>query len=182
MFVTPLGSQGASFGDEPLDMRLDPGRLHTTVLLNTLSRRNWPHLLYERRGARTLGASRFYRARPLATTATGGGRRARCRARLPRRLHVATRTFLALRVAVNDEVDTLAQALPDAAEMLEVGGRLGVISFHSGEDRVVKHAFRALASRGFEELQPSPRPPTDDEVRANPRARSAKLRVLERLA
>jgi len=72
--------------------------------------------------------------------------------------------------------------LPEAAEMLEVGGRLGVISFHSGEDRVVKHTFRALASGGFEELQPSPRPPTDDEVHANPRARSAKLRVLERLA
>jgi 16S rRNA (cytosine1402-N4)-methyltransferase len=85
-------------------------------------------------------------------------------------------------VAVNDELDALAQAVPEGAAMLEVGGRLGVISFHSGEDRVVKHAFRALASRGFEELQPSPRPPTADEVRANPRARSAKLRVLERAA
>jgi 16S rRNA (cytosine1402-N4)-methyltransferase len=95
---------------------------------------------------------------------------------------VATRTFLAIRMAVNDEPGALRRALPDAADMLEVGGRLGVISFHSGEDRIVKQTFRALASEGFEELQPSPRPPSDDEVRANPRSRSAKLRVLERLA
>ena len=180
--------RGFSFqGDEPLDMRLDPTAPTTAAhLLNTLPEAELARLLFDygeephaRRIARAIA-----RRRPLATTAdlVAAVRSAVPRPAWPRRLHVATRTFLALRMAVNDEAGALAQALPDAAEMLEVGGRLGVISFHSGEDRAVKHAFRALASTGFEELQPSPRPPTDDEVRANPRARSAKLRVLERLA
>ena len=103
------------------------------------------------------------------------------RAAWPRRLHVATRTFQALRIAVNDETGALNEALADAPPLLAHGGRLGVISFHSGEDRIVKRTFRALEPAGFAELEPSPRQPTDDEVRGNPRARSAKLRVLERL-
>ncbi len=74
-----------------------------------------------------------------------------------------------------------AQALPARPRCSALGGRLGVISFHSGEDRIVKQTFRALEAAGFAELEPSPLPPGDDEVRANPRARSAKLRVLERL-
>jgi 16S rRNA (cytosine1402-N4)-methyltransferase len=84
-------------------------------------------------------------------------------------------------MAVNDEPGALREALDDAPGLLAVGGRLGVISFHSGEDRIVKRTFRALESAGFAELEPSPLGPKDDEVRANPRARSAKLRVLERL-
>jgi len=76
----------------------------------------------------------------------------------------------------------LRQALDEAPALLAAGGRLGVISFHSGEDRIVKRTFRALESAGFAELEPSPLGPEDDEVRANPRARSAKLRVLERLS
>jgi 16S rRNA (cytosine1402-N4)-methyltransferase len=180
--------RGFSFqGDEPLDMRLDPAAATTAAdLLNTVSEAELARLLFDygeephaRRIARAIA-----RRRPLATTAdlVAAVRSAVPRHAWPRRLHVATRTFLAIRMAVNDETGALRHALPEAAEMLEVGGRLGVISFHSGEDRVVKHTFRALASGGFEELQPSPRPPTDDEVHANPRARSAKLRVLERLA
>ena len=94
---------------------------------------------------------------------------------------VATRTFQAVRMAVNDEPAALRAALHAAPALLEVGGRLGVISFHSGDDRIVKQTFRVLGSAGFAELQPSPLGPGDDEVRANPRARSAKLRVLERL-
>jgi 16S rRNA (cytosine1402-N4)-methyltransferase len=179
--------RGFSFqGDEPLDMRLDPAGPTTAAdLLNRLSEADLARLLFDYGGephARRIARAIAHR-RPLATTAdlVAAVRRAVPRRAWPRHLHVATRTFQALRMAVNDEAGALAQALPDAAELLEVGGRLGVISFHSGEDRIVKHAFRALAARGFEELQPSPRPPTDDEVRANPRARSAKLRVLERL-
>jgi 16S rRNA (cytosine1402-N4)-methyltransferase len=84
-------------------------------------------------------------------------------------------------MAVNDEPGALRQALDEAPGLLAAGGRLGVISFHSGEDRIVKRTFRALGSAGFAELEPSPLVPKDDEVRANPRARSAKLRVLERL-
>ena len=74
------------------------------------------------------------------------------------------------------------EALDAAPELLSSGGgRLGVISFHSGEDRAVKRAFRALRERGFAPLDPSPVAASDDEIRDNPRARSAKLRVLERL-
>jgi 16S rRNA (cytosine1402-N4)-methyltransferase len=85
-------------------------------------------------------------------------------------------------MAVNDEVGALRQALQQAPALLAASGRFGVIAFHSGEDRIVKQAFRALARDEFAELEPSPLVPGDDEVRANPRARSAKLRVLERLA
>ena len=84
-------------------------------------------------------------------------------------------------MAVNDETGALRQTLQEIPGLLAVGGRLGVISFHSGEDRIVKQTFRALDSAGYAELEPSPLTPGDDEVRANPRARSAKLRVLERL-
>jgi len=98
------------------------------------------------------------------------------------RIHVATRTFQAVRMAVNDESLALTEALPQAAALLGRGGRLGVISFHSGEDRIVKRSFRLLKQSGdFAELLPSPIRPGHDEVQDNPRARSAKLRVLERL-
>ena len=94
---------------------------------------------------------------------------------------MATRTFQAIRMAVNDEAGVLTDALPRAASMLARGGRLGVISFHSGEDRIVKHSFRLLQQSGaFALLLPSPIEPGRDEIRMNPRARSAKLRVLER--
>ncbi|OGK92546.1 MAG: 16S rRNA (cytosine(1402)-N(4))-methyltransferase, partial [Candidatus Rokubacteria bacterium RBG_16_73_20] len=128
-------------------------------------------------------ARAIVRRRPLATTddLVAAVRSAVPRAAWPRRIHVATRTFQALRMAVNDEPGALRQALHDAPELLAAGGRLGVISFHSGEDRIVKRTFRALEAAGFAALEPSPLAPTDDEVRANPRARSAKLRVLERL-
>jgi 16S rRNA (cytosine1402-N4)-methyltransferase len=180
--------RGFSFqGDEPLDMRLDPGGPTTAAdLLNSLSEADLARLLFDHGGERHARriARAIARRRPLATTAdlVAAVRSGVPRAAWPRRLHVATRTFQALRVAVNDEVNALSEAVPSAAGLLDVGGRLGVISFHSGEDRVVKQVFRALASRGFEELQPSPRPPTEGEVQANPRARSARLRVLERVA
>src|SRR5262249_631525 len=97
------------------------------------------------------------------------------------RTHVATRTFQALRMAVNEEMPALQEALDAAPDLLERGGRLGIISFHSGEDRAVKRAFRALGARGFVSLEPSPMTPSHDEPRDTPRARSAKLRVLERM-
>ena len=178
--------RGFSFqGDEPLDMRLDPttGRTAATVLNQVpepeLARviaehGNEPHA---RRIARAI-----VRRRPLRTTRdlVAAVQSAVPRRAWPRRLHVATRTFQAIRMAVNDEPGALRQALPDAAELLSPRARLAVISFHSGEDRIVKQTFRSLASAGFAELEPSPLVPGDDEVRENPRARSAKLRVLER--
>ena len=173
--------------DEPLDMRLDPTRGETAAeLVNGLDEPTLARLLHElgeeryaRRIARTI-----VRRRPLRTTGelVAAVRAAVPRAAWPRRTHVATRTFQALRMAVNDETGALRQTLQEIPGLLAVGGRLGVISFHSGEDRIVKQTFRALGSANYAELEPSPLTPGADEVRANPRARSAKLRVLERTA
>jgi len=182
-----FSGRGFSFrGDEPLDMRLDTRATETVAsLVNHLPEAELARIVFEygeepyaRRIARAI-----VRRRPLATTGdlVAAVRSAVPRAAWPKRLHVATRTFQALRVALNDELGALRQALDEAPELLAQGGRLGVISFHSGEDRIVKRTFRALAPAGFAVLEPSPVEPTDDEVRANPRARSAKLRVLERV-
>lgn len=100
--------------------------------------------------------------------------------RRPRRIHPATRTFQALRIAVNDELASLEAALPQGAELLAPGGRFGVIAFHSLEDRLVKSTFRRLSHSGWRALTRKPLRPSDDEVHTNPRARSARFRVLER--
>ena len=181
--------RGFSFlaAGEPLDMRLDPSAHPTAAtLLNELPEAELARIIFEHgdeRHARRI-ARAIVRRRPLATT---GDLVAAVRGAVPReawsrRLHVATRTFQAIRMGVNDEPGALRQALRDAPALLAAGGRLGCIAFHSGEDRIVKQAFRTLAREGFAELEPSPLVPGDDEVRANPRARSAKLRVLERLS
>lgn len=173
--------------DEPLDMRLDPSSRPTAAeLVNELPETELARIIFEygdERHARRIARS-IVRRRPLATTGdlVAAVRGAVPRAAWSRRLHVATRTFQAIRMAVNDEPGALRQALGDAPALLAAGGRLGCIAFHSGEDRIVKQAFRTLARQGFAELEPSPLVPGDDEVRANPRARSAKLRVLERLS
>jgi len=180
--------RGFSFqrDDEPLDMRLDPSAPKTAAMLvNHLPEAELARIIFEygeEPHARRIARAIVHR-RPLARTGdlVAAVRAAVPRAAWSRRLHVATRTFQALRMAVNDESGALREALADAPPLLAPGGRLGVISFHSGEDRIVKRTFRALEPAGFAELEPSPQQPTGDEVRANPRARSAKLRVLERL-
>jgi 16S rRNA (cytosine1402-N4)-methyltransferase len=97
----------------------------------------------------------------------------------PPRIHPATRTFQALRIAVNRELEGLGEGLEAAAGLLGPGGRLAAISFHSLEDRVVKRSFRRLAGMGaMVVLTPKPLTPTAAEVAANPRARSAKLRAI----
>jgi len=182
--------RGFSFQhDEPLDMRFDPGHGRTAAdLVARLSETELARILFEhgeerhaRRIARRIVEQRQHT--PLLTTTELVDA---IKAGVPRpawshRTHVATRTFQALRMAVNEEMPALQEALDAAPELLERGGRLGVISFHSGEDRAVKRAFRALGARGFVSLEPSPMTPSDDETRDNPRARSAKLRVLERM-
>ena len=90
------------------------------------------------------------------------------------RIHPATRTFQALRIAVNDEVQALKEAIKGAQEVLRVGGRLAIITFHSIEDRIVKQAFQ---EEGWMPVQKKPLLPTPEEVARNPRARSAKLRA-----
>ena len=179
--------RGFSFQrDEPLDMRLDPtGGEPAAALLNRLPEAELARILHEygeERFARRIARSIVHR-RPLATTGdlVAAVRAAVPRQAWPRRLHVATRTFQAVRMAVNDEPGALRRALEDGPRLLARGGRLGVIAFHSGEDRMVKRTFRSLEAAGFAALEPSPLEPGEDEVRANPRARSAKLRVLERL-
>jgi len=186
-----LDESGRGFSflrDEPLDMRFDPTSGPTAAdLLATLPEAELARLLREhgdephaRRIARRL-AERRGRV-PLLRTGdlVAAVRSAVPRAAWPRRTHVATRTFQALRIAVNEERQVLADTLPVAAALLAPGGRLGVIAFHSGEDRIVKQTFRRLAASGFAALEPAPLQASDDEVAANPRARSAKLRVLER--
>jgi len=172
--------------NEPLDMRLDPGAGEpAAALLNRLPEQELARIIFEygeeihaRRIAREI-----VRRRPLRTTGelVATVRAAVPRKAWPRRLHVATKTFQAVRMAVNDEPGALGRAMVAGPRLLAHGGRLGVIAFHSGEDRIVKQTFRRLEGAGFTALEPSPLPPGDDEVRANPRARSAKLRVLERL-
>ncbi len=181
--------RGFSFqGEEPLDMRLDPTAGVTAAeLLNRLPEAELARVVHEygeephaRRIARAIVGRR-----PLRTTGdlVAAVKRGVPRAAWSRHRHVATRTFQAIRMAVNDEPGALRQALPAAAELLAPGGRLAVIAFHSGEDRIVKLTFRSLtADHAFEVVEPSPLSPGDDEVRANPRARSAKLRVLERVS
>jgi 16S rRNA (cytosine1402-N4)-methyltransferase len=185
-FQLDESDRGFSFQrDEPLDMRLDPTGGETAAdLLNHLDEETLARIIHEHgeeRYARRI-ARMIVRRRPVRTTGelVAAVRAAVPRAAWPRRTHVATRTFQALRMAVNDETGALRQTLQEIPGLLAVGGRLGVISFHSGEDRIVKQTFRALGSADYVELEPSPLTPGDDEVRANPRARSAKLRVLER--
>lgn len=182
--------RGFSFsGDEPLDMRFDPTEGPTAAeLLDSLPGDELARLLAEygeERHARRI-ARRIVEARgrsPLSTAAdlVEVVKRSVPRAAWSRRTHVATRTFQAIRMAVNEELVSLAEALPQAAGLLAPGGRLAVIAFHSGEDRIVKRAFKSLAATGFAALEPAPIQPSRDEITLNPRARSARLRVLERL-
>jgi len=107
-----------------------------------------------------------------------GGRKARGR----QKLHPATKTFLALRIAVNRESEELEQFLSRTPATLNSGGRWIVLSYHSLEDRLVKHAFQGLAREGtFRVLTKKVIQPSEEEVRNNPRARSAKMRVAEKI-
>ncbi|HET7292025.1 MAG TPA: 16S rRNA (cytosine(1402)-N(4))-methyltransferase RsmH [Vicinamibacteria bacterium] len=180
--------RGFSFQqDGPLDMRLDRSeRLSARDAVNRLPERELADVIYRygeerasRRVARAIALAR--RQRPIETTAELAAivRRA---ARGRPGLDAATRTFQALRIHVNRELEGLGEALRAIAACLAPGGRLAVIAFHSLEDREAKTAFRALGREGFRVVTRKPVVAGADEVRLNPRARSAKLRVLERAA
>ncbi|MDO8505675.1 MAG: 16S rRNA (cytosine(1402)-N(4))-methyltransferase RsmH [bacterium] len=96
-------------------------------------------------------------------------------------IHPATKTFQALRIEVNDELGALQSVLPQAVEALAPGGRFAVIAFHSLEDRIVKQFFRDYADEKIRLITKKPLVPTDEEIENNPRARSAKMRVIEKL-
>ena len=185
--------RGLSFlSDGPLDMRMDQRAGRTAAdLVAQLPERELAGLIYQygeerysRRIARSIVAAR--KVHPLRTTfdlasVISGSVPAAYR---HGRIHCATRTFQALRIAVNQELDVIEGALRDAADVLAPGGRLCMIAFHSLEDRIAKQTIRSL-SRGPEAclkvLTKKPYVPSEDERRNNPRARSAKLRVAERL-
>jgi 16S rRNA (cytosine1402-N4)-methyltransferase len=171
--------------DGPLDMRMSgSGRSAADVIAET-DEADLAALIYRygeerhsRRIARAIVAAR--EEAPIATT----GRLAEVvRAAYPggpRRDHPARRTFQALRIYVNDELGALEEGLEAAARVLAPGGRLAVIAYHSLEDRIVKHFLKG--SRRLAPLTKKPILPSEDEIRANPRARAAKLRVAERVA
>jgi 16S rRNA (cytosine1402-N4)-methyltransferase len=195
-------ARGFAFQSEgPLDMRFDPqSELTAAEIVNEWPLDELADILYQygeerhsRKIAQAIGA-----ARPLRTTtqlagvvvrAVGGRRDAS-------RIHPATRTFQALRIAVNGELDMVKEVLPIAVSLLNPGGRLAVISFHSLEDRIVKDYFR-LQARGpqndpalpapahfvpvLKEITRKPGVASAEEIARNPRARSAKLRIAEKL-
>lgn len=186
--------RGFSFlADAPLDMRLDPTSGRTAAeLVNQTPEGELADLIYRygeerasRRIARAIAEARA--RRPVATTGALAELIARALGRRGK-IHPATRTFQALRIAVNQEIASLEAALPQAVELLAPGGRLAVIAFHSLEDRVVKQFFRAesgAAGAGQARLRIITKKPIEagaEEVRANPRSRSAKLRIAERAA
>jgi 16S rRNA (cytosine1402-N4)-methyltransferase len=170
-----------------LDMRMNPDNpLTADEIVNQWSEKELANLLYnnaeERDSFRIARA--IVRARPIRdtehlATVVAGGRKARGR----QRLHPATKTFLALRTAVNREEEELGQFLSRTPATLNSEGRLIVLSYHSLEDRVVKHSFQRLArSGGFQVLTKKVILPGDAEIASNPRSRSAKMRVLEKSA
>ena len=179
--------RGFSFrADGPLDMRMDRTQGETAGdVVNRTPEHALADLIYRfgeerasRRIARAIVAAR--RRRRLRTTGELAELVRRAAGRGRPGLDPATRTFQALRIHVNRELEGLGQALGAAAQALAPGGRLAVIAFHSLEDREVKQAFRALAGPGFRILTRKPVRPGADELRKNPRARSARLRGLER--
>jgi 16S rRNA (cytosine1402-N4)-methyltransferase len=181
------GERGFSFQDDgPLDMRLDRSAGQSARdLLATLDERELADTIFEfgeerasRRIARAIVAAREAGELPVTTAPFARLVARAIHVRGYRRIHPATRTFQALRIAVNDELGALRGGLAAATERLRIGGRLAVISFHSLEDRIVKQTFRDDSR--LRALTKKPLAPGEAEVARNPRARSAKLRVAER--
>jgi 16S rRNA (cytosine1402-N4)-methyltransferase len=177
-------ARGFSFrSGGPLDMRMDPSQGETAAdLLNRLSEADLADIFYhfgEERQARRIAAAvvEFRHREVLATTDQLATliERAIPRKFHPRDIHVATRSFQALRIAVNRELDNLVQALASGSRLLKEGGRFCVISFHSLEDRLVKRAF--LADQRLRVLTRKPVRPSEQECQENPRSRSARLRA-----
>jgi 16S rRNA (cytosine1402-N4)-methyltransferase len=181
------GERGFSFQvDAPLDMRMDRSRKETAArLVQRLSRDELADIFYnygEERQARRI-AAHLVEARgkkPVQTTrqlAELVGE-AIPRKYHPKKRHVATQVFQALRIAVNGELDNLVRVLADAPSVVVPGGRICVITFHSLEDRIVKYAF--TNNPAYRVVSGKPILPAEAEIAENPRARSAKLRVAER--
>ena len=182
-------ARGFSFQAEgPLDMRMNPQSEPTAEqVVNQTDEVTLANLIYEfgeeRRSRRIARA--IVRSRPISSTAQLAAvisAAARPMNQAERRIHPATRTFQALRIFVNRELDDLRALLQAAPQLLKPGGRLVVISFHSLEDRIVKDAMREGAKLGqYQLLTKKPVTATEEEIDRNPRARSAKMRAAERV-
>ncbi len=186
--------RGFSFALEgPLDMRMDRAAPRTAGdLVSTLPEKELADLIYaygeerySRRIARAIVAAR--RSGRIKTTVELGRIVARAYPRATRKtrrgVHPATRTFQALRIAVNDELGNLERLLQSIPQLLAPGGRAAIISFHSLEDRLVKRAFAELEKNAVvRRLNKKPITPSPAELESNPRSRSAKLRGIERMA
>jgi 16S rRNA (cytosine1402-N4)-methyltransferase len=182
-------ARGFSFQAEgPLDMRMNTQSGETAEqVVNRVDEVTLANLIYEfgeeRRSRRIARA--IVRSRPIRSTAQLAAvvsAAARPMNQAERRIHPATRTFQALRIFVNRELDDLRELLKTAPQLLKPGGRLVVISFHSLEDRIVKDAMRDGAKQGqYQLLTKKPVTASQEEIDRNPRARSAKLRAAERL-
>lgn len=188
-------SRGFSFReDAPLDMRMDYENddIQTAAdIVNTTSEKDLADLIFlygEERYSRKIAREIFSirKEKPITTTKELENIIFHCyppkeRHRGP---HPATRTFQALRIAVNSELDVLKSVIPELYSSLQPGGRLAIISFHSLEDRIVKHSFKEIVEKNPEHakiLSKKPILPSDQELAENPRSRSAKLRVLEKM-
>jgi 16S rRNA (cytosine1402-N4)-methyltransferase len=186
-------ARGFSFrADAPLDMRMDrDSGLTAAALLQTVEETALADIIYqygEERFSRRI-ARGIVRARETGPIETTGQLAAIVRRAVPtrgwQRIDPATRTFQALRIWVNRELEGLEDFIRLAVSRLLAGARLAIIAFHSLEDRIVKHTFRALAQADAPLISLVTRRPleaSDEEIAQNPRARSAKLRVAERLA
>ena len=184
--------RGFSFlKDGPLDMRFDPsGGLSAEDVVNETGREELADIIKEfgeERHARLVAGAIFSarKQKRIRTTAElvdiivkAIGRKYR-----RQRLHSAARTFQAIRIYVNDELGALEEAIEKTVSYLNLNGRICVISFHSLEDRIVKNIFKEMKRSGkLEILTKKPVRPERDEIRDNPRARSAKLRIAEKIA
>jgi 16S rRNA (cytosine1402-N4)-methyltransferase len=187
-------ARGFSFQvDGPLDMRMDQSMSGTAAdLVNQWPEAQLADAIFqfgEERFSRRI-ARGIVRARERHALATTKELVSVIEGAVPAnyrhgRLHCATRTFQAIRIAVNQELDCLEPALRDATDVLSPGGRLCVISFHSLEDRIVKHTLRALSGKDDQALvvlTKKPQIPTREESDRNPRSRSAKLRAAQRVS
>ena len=180
-------ARGFSFQAEGLlDMRMNPqAGLTAEQVVNRFDERKLADVIYEfgeeRRSRRIARA--IVRSRPIRTTTQlADVISAAARPMKHERIHPATRTFQALRIFVNHELDDLRALLSAAPQMLKPGGRLVIISFHSLEDRIVKDALREGVKQGhYRLLTKKPVTPGEEEIDRNPRARSAKLRAAERI-
>lgn len=179
--------RGFSFTrDEPLDMRynISENRLTAAMIVNEWTEKQIADILWrygEERFSRRI-ASGIIKARKLKRIISTVGLVSVVARSMPRHaygtIHPATRTFQALRIAVNGELESLERVLPEAASLLGVGGKLAIISFHSLEDRIVKTFMREQEKGGlFRSATPKPIRPSAEEMSINSRARSARLRV-----